>query len=80
MLEICKNSVLANIAQLKKARHVHKIIQSELTRDKRVRLHENNNAMQGIIIWRINFIRLIHVFLHPYQVPAVCISSDAIIT
>ena len=33
-----------------KARHIHKTIQAELTGDKRIQLHENNKAMQEIII------------------------------
>ena len=61
MFEICINFVaklfLLNSCcqilhnQKLKARHIHKTIQAELTLDKRIRLHENNKAMQGIIIW-----------------------------
>ena len=49
--------VLGNITQLK-ARNLHKIIQVELTWDKRIRLHEHNKANQAIIFWRNNLMRL----------------------
>ena len=72
--------VLGNITQLK-ARNLHKIIQVELTWDKRIRLHENNKANQAIIFWRNNLMRLsscqCFCILHPYQFPTVFISSDA---
>ena len=69
--------VLRNIAQLK-ARNLHKILQVELTwDDRRIRLHENDKAIQEIIFWRNNLIRLNSCVLHPYQVPTVFISSDA---
>ena len=45
--------VLGNIAQLK-ARNLHKIIQAELTWDRRIRLHENNKANHEITFWRNN--------------------------
>ena len=49
--------VLGNIAQLK-ARGFRKIIQAELTWDRRIRLHENDKASQEIIFWRNNLIGL----------------------
>ena len=57
--------MLGNIAQLKVS-NLHKVIQVESTWDKRIRLHENDKAIQEII------------FLHLYQVPTIFISSDAI--
>ena len=68
--------VLGNIAQLK-TRNIYKIIQAELAWDKRIRLHENDKAIQEIIFWRNNLIRLNSRVLYPYQVPTVFISSDA---
>ena len=68
--------VLGNIAQLK-TRNINKIIQAELKWDKRIRLHENDKAIQEIIFWRNNLIRLNSRVLYPYQVPTVFISSDA---
>ena len=68
--------MLGNIAQLIK-RNIYKIIQAELTRDKRIRLHENDKAIQEIIFWRNNLTRLNSRVLYPYQVPTVFISSDA---
>ena len=57
--------MLGNIAQLN-ARNLHKIIQADLTWDRRIRLHENNKANQEIIFWRNNFIHIkYHIkFLH----------------
>ena len=68
--------VLGNIAQLN-TRNMYKIIQAELTWDKRIRLHEKDKAIQEIIFWRNNLIRLNSRVLYPYQVPTVFISSDA---
>ena len=67
--------VLGSIAQLK-TRNICKIIQAELTWDKRDRLHENNKSIQEIIFWRNNLIRLNSRVLYPYQVTTVFISSD----
>ena len=64
--------VLRNIAQLK-IRNIYKIIQAELIWDKRIRLHENNKAIQEIIFWQNNLIRLNSPVLYPYQVPTVFI-------
>ena len=50
----------------------------ELTWDKRIRLHENDEAIQEIVYWGNNLIRLNSRILYPYQVPTVFISSDAI--
>ena len=44
--------ILGNIAQLK-ARNLHKIIQVELTWERRIRLHENDKAIQEIIFGEI---------------------------
>ena len=60
--------VLGNIAQLK-TRNINKIIQAELKWDKRIRLHENDKAIQKIIFWRDNLIRLNSCVLYPYQDP-----------
>ena len=68
--------VLGNIAQLK-ARNIYKIIQAELTWDKRIRLPVNDKAIQEIIFWQNNLIRVNLRVLYPYQVPTVFISSDA---
>ena len=68
--------VLGNIAQLK-TRNIYKIIQAELKWDKCIRLHEYDKAIQEIIFWRNNLIRLNSRVLYPYQVPTVFISSDA---
>ena len=68
--------VLGNIAQ-SKTRNIYKIIQVELTWDKHIRLHENDKAIQEIILWQNNFIRLNSRVLYPYQVRTVFISSDA---
>ena len=58
------------IAQLK-ARNLHKIIQAELTWDRRIRLDESNKANHEIIFWRNNMIRLIHIkFLHFASLPS----------
>ena len=57
--------VLGNIAQLK-TRNVYKIIQAELTWDKHIRLHENDKAIQEIIFWRNNLIRLNSRVFYPY--------------
>ena len=67
---------LGNIAQLK-TRDIYKIMQAELTWDKRIRLHESDKAIQEIIFWRNNLIRLNLRVLYPYQVPTVFSSSDA---
>ena len=40
--------MLGNIVQLK-ARNLHKIIQAELTWDRRIQLHESNKAKEEII-------------------------------
>ena len=45
-------SNLSNIAQLK-ARNLHKIIQVELTWERRIRLHENEKAIKEIIFGEI---------------------------
>ena len=42
--------VLGNITQLK-TRNIYKIIQAKLKRDKRIRLHENDKAIQEIVFW-----------------------------
>ena len=42
--------VLGNIAQLK-TRNIYKIIQAKLKWDKRIRLHENDKAIQEIVFW-----------------------------
>ena len=68
--------VLGNIAQ-SKTRNIYKIIQVELTWDKHIRLHENDKAIQEIIFWQNNFIRLNSRVLYPYQVRTVFISLDA---
>ena len=68
--------VLGNIAQLKTI-NIYKIIQAELKWDKCIRLHEYDKAIQEIIFWRNNLIRLNSRVLYPYQVPTVFISSDA---
>ena len=68
--------VLGNIAQLK-TRNIYKIIQAELKWDKSIRLHENGKAIQEIIFWQNNLIRLNSRVLYPYQVPTAFISSDA---
>ena len=68
--------MLRNIAQLK-TRNIYKTIQAELTWDKRIRLHENDKAIQEIIFWRNNLIRLNSRVLYTYQVPTVFTSSDA---
>ena len=47
----------------------------ELTWDKRIRLHENDKAIQEIF-WPNNLIRLNSHVLYPCQVPTVFISSD----
>ena len=44
--------LLENIAQLK-TRNINKIIQAELKWDKRIRLHENDKAIQEIIFCEI---------------------------
>ena len=67
---------LGNIAQLK-TRDIYKIMQAELTWDKRIRLHESDKAIQEIIFWRNNLIRLNLRVLYTYQVPTVFSSSDA---
>ena len=68
--------VLGNIAQIK-ASNLHKIIQAEVTYDvRRIRLHKKDKAIQTIIFWRNNLIRLNSCVLHPYHVPTVLISSD----
>ena len=76
---ISTNFVLGNIAQLK-TRNIYKIIQAELTLDKRIRLHENDKAIQEIIFWRNNLIRLNSRVLYPYQVPTVLSIQTQIIT
>ena len=43
----------------------------ELKWDKRIRLHENDKAIQKIIFWRDNLIRLDSRVLHPCQLPTV---------
>ena len=68
--------MLGKIAQLK-TRNTYKIIQAELTREKRIRLHENDKAIQEIICWRNNLIQLNSLVLYPYVVLTVFISSDA---
>ena len=68
--------VLGNIAQLK-TRNIYKIIQAELKWDKSIRLHENGKAIQEIIFWQNNLIRLNSRVLYPYQVPTAFISSYA---
>ena len=68
--------VLGNIAQLK-TRNIYKIIQAELKWDKSIRLHENGKAIQEIIFWQNDLIRLNSRVLYPYQVPTAFISSDA---
>ena len=65
--------VLGNIAQLK-ARNLQKIIQAELTWDRRNKLHENNKANQEIIFWTNNLIRL-----NSYQVFAFCILTKSLL-
>ena len=76
---ISTNFVLGNIAQLK-TRNICKIIQAELTLDKRIRLHENDKAIQEIIFWRNNLIRLNSRVLYPYQVPTVLSIQTQVIT
>ena len=82
MLKLCgkiisTKFVFRNIAQLK-ARNLHKIIQVELTwDDRRIWLYENDKAIQKIIFWSNNLIRLNSCVLHPCQIPTVFISSDA---
>ena len=76
---ISTNFVLGNIAQLK-TRNIYKIIQAELTLDKRIRLHENDKAIQEIIFWRNNLIRLNARVLYPYQVPTVLSIQTQVIT
>ena len=56
--------VFGNIAQLK-TRNIFKIIQMELKWDKRIRLHENDKAIQEIIFWRNNLILLNSRVLYP---------------
>ena len=68
--------VLGNVAQLK-TRNTYKIIQAELTWDKRIWLCENDKAIQEIIFWWNNLIQLNSRVLYPYQIPTVFISSDA---
>ena len=68
--------MLGNIAQLK-TRNIYKNIQAELKWDKSIRLHENGKAIQEIIFWQNNLIRLNSRVLYPYQVPTAFISSDA---
>ena len=68
--------VLGSIAQLK-TRNIYKIIQAELKRDKRIRLHENDKAIQEIVFWWNNLLRLNSRVLYPYQIPTVFISSGA---
>ena len=68
--------VLGNIAQLK-TRNIYKIIQAELTWDKRIQLHENHKAIQEIIFWQNNLRRLNSCVLYSFQVPTVFTSSDA---
>ena len=68
--------MLGNIAQLK-TRNIYKIIQAELKWDKSIQLHENGKAIQEIIFWQNNLIRLNSRVLYPYQVPTAFISSDA---
>ena len=68
--------MFGNIAQLK-ARNSNKIIQAELTWDKRIRLHENDKAIQEIILGENNLIRLNSCVLYPYQISIVFISTDA---
>ena len=68
--------MLGNIAQLK-TRNIYKIIQAELKWDKSIRLHENGKAIQEIIFWQNNLIRLNSRVLYPYQVPTAFISSYA---
>ena len=55
--------MLGNTAQLK-IRHMYRIIQAELTWDKHIRL----KAIQEIIFWLNNLIRLNSCVLDPYQV------------
>ena len=64
---------LRNLAQLK-ARNLHKIIQTKLTRDRRIRLYENDTANQEIIFWRNNLIRL-----NSYQGFAFCILTKSLL-
>ena len=49
---ICTKFVLGNIAQLK-TRNIYKIIQAKLKWDKRIRLHENDKAIQEIVFCEI---------------------------
>ena len=67
--------MLVNIAQLK-TRNINNIIQAGLTWDKRIRSHQNDKAIQEIIFWWHNLIRLNSNVLYPYQVPTVFISSE----
>ena len=71
--------VLGNIAQLK-TRNIYKIIQAELTLNKRIRLHENDKAIQEIFFWQNNLIRLNSRVLYPYQVPTVLSIHTQVIT
>ena len=68
--------VLGNIAQLK-TRSIYKIIQAELKWDKRIRLHENDKAIQEIVFRRNNLLQLYSRVLYPYQIPTVFISPGA---
>ena len=65
--------MLRKIAKLK-TKNLYKIIQAELTWGKHIRLHENDKAIQEILFWRKNLIRLIACVLYPYQIPTVFIS------